>query len=97
MSLSRDQVKHVAKLANLPLSETEEELYSKQLSKILDYVEQLNKVNTSGIDPIYNISGNTNITQKDLVSKSLTQDDALKNASNKKDGFFVTKGVFGAE
>lgn len=97
MSLTRDQVKHVAKLASLPLSEEEEKLYSDQLSKILDYVDQLNQVDTSGVEPTYNVSGNRNITQRDLVGKSLTQKEALKNAAREKDGFFVTKGVFGEE
>lgn len=94
MKLSKDQVKHVAKLANLPLTEEEEEKYSGQLSKILEYVDQLNRVDTSNVEPTFNVSGNTNITQEDLVNKSLTQEKALENTSNKRDGFFVTKGVF---
>lgn len=97
MALTRDQVKHVAKLANLPLSSEEEEKYTSQLSKIIDYIDQLNEVGTSNIEPTYNVSGNTNVTREDKVGKSLTQEDALKNGPNKKNGFFVTKGVFGNE
>jgi len=94
MSLTKEQVKYVAKLANLPLSEDEEETFAKQLSKIIEYIDQLNKVDTKGIAPTYNISMNKNITREDIPSKSLTQEEALSNSSNKKDGFFVTKGVF---
>ena len=97
MSLTTDQVKHAAKLANLPLSQDEEEKYAEQLSKILEYVEQLNKVDTSNVEPTFNVSGQTNVTRKDETMASLSQEDALSNASQKRDGFFVTKGVFNEE
>lgn len=94
MKLSPDQIKKVAKLASLELSEEEMEVYSGQLSAILDYIDQLEKVDTKAIEPIYNITMRTNVTQEDKVSNSLTQEAALANASNKKDGYFVTKGIF---
>lgn len=87
MGLSRDQVKHVARLANLPLSFEEEEKYSQQLSEILEYVDQLNEVDTSSVEPTYNVTGLNNVTRE----------DALSNASQKKNGFFVTKGIFDNE
>lgn len=87
-------VKHVARLANLPLSKEEEEKYSEQLSKILDYVDQLNQVDTLGVEPTFNVTGNSNVMRKDETVASLSQEEALSNASNKKDGLFVTKGVF---
>lgn len=92
--LNRDAVKYVAKLANLPLSENEEETFASQLTKILDYISLLNEVDTKNVEPTYNTSPNNNITQEDIPSKSLTQEEALLNSSTKKDGFFVTKGVF---
>ena len=97
MKLTKDQVKHVAKLANLPLSEDEEEKYSQQLSKILEYVDQLNKVDTSGVEPTFNVSGQENVMRKDETEPSLSQEDVLSNASKKQNGFFVTKGVFNNE
>jgi aspartyl-tRNA(Asn)/glutamyl-tRNA(Gln) amidotransferase subunit C len=97
MQLSKDQVKHVAKLANLPLTEDEEEKFSTQLSAILGYIEQLSKVDTKGVEPTYNTSGNINTTREDEEKNSLTQQEATENASNTKDGFFVTKGVFAEE
>lgn len=97
MKLSREEVKHVAKLANLPLTEEEEEKYSEQLSKILDYIDQLNSVDTSNIEPTYNVSSLENVLAEDEVAESLSQEDAIKNGSNKKDGYFVTKGVFSGE
>lgn len=95
VKLTSDQVKHAAKLANLPLTADEEEKYSKQLSKILDYIDQLNQVDTSNVDPTYNVSGLSNVMVKDEIGDcTLPQKDSLSNASNKKNGFFVTKGVF---
>lgn len=105
MKISRDQVKHIAKLANLPLTSEEEEKYSEQLSKILDFVEQLNKVETEGVEPTFNVSGQENVMQEDLVGDcTLTSEEALANAPKKNETlpagrqeFFVTKGVFDNE
>ncbi len=94
MKITSDQVKKVSKLANLPLTENQVEQYSDQLSKILEYIDQLNRVNTSGIFPIYNVSQKKNTLRQDEVSTSLTQKEVLQNTSRKMNGQFVTKGVF---
>lgn len=90
-------INHIAKLANLPLSEQEKRVYEGQLTKILDYVEQIESVDTKSIEATFNVSTNKNVTRKDTVNKGLTQDEALANVGNKKDGFVVTKGVFEEE
>ena len=97
MSLTKDQVKKVAKLANLPLTSEEEEKYSEQLSKILEYVDQLDKVDTKNVEPTFNVSGQENILRKDETVPSLSQEDVLSNAPKKENGFFVTKGMFQKE
>ncbi len=94
MKLSKEKTEHVAKLANLPLTDSELEEYSGQLSKILDYIDKLNKAKTEKAEPIFNVSGRTNVTQKDIPSKSLTQKQALINAPKTEEGQIVTKGVF---
>lgn len=94
MRLTKDQVKHVAKLANLPLTAEEEEKYSGQLSKILDYVDQLNRVDTSNVEPTFNVTGQSNVMREDETTASLSQEETLLNAPKKQNGFFVTKGVF---
>lgn len=96
MKLTKDAVKHVAKLANLPLSADEEEKYSEQLSKILDYIDQLNAVDTSNIEPTFNVSGNETVMRQDETTDSLTREEVLLNAPKKEGSFFVTKGVFDA-
>lgn len=80
-------IKKVAKLANLPLTKQEEEKYAEQLSKILDYIEQLNRADTSNKESTFNVSGQENIMAEDKVGECLDW----------KKGFFVTKGVFSNE
>ena len=95
--ISSDSVKKVAKLANLPISSDEEKVFTDQLGKILEYVEQLEKVDTSKVEPTFNVTGLKNILREDVVTESLEQGQALFkalfNAPKKKDGLFVTKGV----
>lgn len=96
MGLSSDQIKKVAKLANLPISDADTKRYSEQLSQILNYVEHLNSVNTTAIEPSYNVTGNTNVTRPDEVGKSLTRESATNNGKVQ-DELFKTKGVFNEE
>ncbi len=97
MKLTTDQVKKVAQLASLPLSESELEKSAEELSAILDYVDQLNRVQNVNIDPKYNITGLENVMEEDVPQPSLTQQQATANAPLSKDGLFVTKGVFDNE
>lgn len=97
MSLNKEQVKHVAKLANLPLTPREEEKYTEQLSDILGYVEQLNSMDTSQVEPTFNVSGKENVLREDETAASLSQEEALANAPKKENGMFVTKGIFNEE
>lgn len=94
MKLSKAQVKHVAKLANLPLTQAQEEEYSEQLSKILDYIDQLNEVFTDSVEPTFNVLEVNTIERPDKTDVGLTQEEALSNTEKKEKGFFVSKGVF---
>lgn len=76
MKLTKEQVEHVAKLARLGLSNAEVEKFQIQLSGILDYVEQLNEVNTDGVPPTAQVTGLTNVMREDRVIKS-NQPEAL--------------------
>ncbi len=97
MKLSPDQVKKVAKLANLPIKDSEIEKYSHQLSAILDYIDQLKEIDTEKVTPTYNVSSKNTVLRPDEISQSLPQDEVLKNASQTERGFFKTKGVFSDE
>lgn len=93
MKLTSDQVKHVAKLANLPISDEENQKYSATLSKILDYIEQLNQVDTSTVGSLFSVSDLSNVMRLDESSPGLSQEGALQNAPSKKDGLIASKEV----
>lgn len=84
-------------MANLPLTPEEEEKYSEQLSQILEYVDQLNQVDTANVESTFNVTGLNNVMAEDETIPSLSQEDALLNAPKKKDGMFETKGIFDNE
>ena len=97
MKLNNSQVAKVAQLAQLHLTENEQEQYSDQLSKLLDYIDQLNGVPTDVVVATYNVNSNINVLENDQKKSSLSQSDALKNAVHAENGLFVTKGVFDNE
>lgn len=90
-------VSHVAKLANLPLSEGEKKKFEKQLSEILNYVNQLEGIDTKGIEPTSQVTGLENVTREDEVTPSLPQEEVLKNTKSKHNGFFKVKAILDQE
>jgi len=67
MSLSKDQIKHIAKLARLDLSVEELEKYGKQLSVVLDYINQLQEVNTNNIEPTAQVTELYDVFRNDEI------------------------------
>ena len=87
-------VKHVAKLANLPISDEEAHKLEDQLSETLEYIEKLNEINTEKVEPTHSVTGLSNIMRSDETESSLSQDEALQNAKSKEKGFFKAKAIF---
>ncbi len=88
MKISKEQVKHIAMLARIELNENEIELYQEQLSKILDYVEKLNEIDTTQIEPTSHVISLSNVFREDKIKPWLSRDEALKNAPDATDKFF---------
>ncbi|MGA1845236.1 MAG: Asp-tRNA(Asn)/Glu-tRNA(Gln) amidotransferase subunit GatC [bacterium] len=86
--ITRKQVEYVAHLAYLELSEEEKELFTHQLDSILAYMDKLNQLDTTGIEPTSHVLPMTNVFREDEVQDSLPLEDALANAPDRKDGFF---------
>lgn len=84
---------HVAKLANLPLTDEEKEKFEKQLSETLSYIEILKEIKTDKIPPTSHVTGLENVTRKDEPAPSLSQDEALQNAKSTHNGFFKVKAI----
>lgn len=80
MALTKEQVRQVALLARLQLTPAEEEKYAQQLGQILGYVERLQKLDVSGVEPMSHAVPMAAFERPDVVVASLTRDEALANA-----------------
>ena len=86
---SKEDIEYISKLALLNLPEEEKEKFSHQLSNILSYFKKLNDLDTENIEPMtHPIETLKNVFRKDEVRASLSNEEALKNAQHKQDGFF---------
>ncbi|TFG09126.1 MAG: Asp-tRNA(Asn)/Glu-tRNA(Gln) amidotransferase subunit GatC [Promethearchaeota archaeon] len=86
--ISKETIDYVAKLALLELSEEEKEKLAKQLNEIISYFNKLNDLNTSTVEPTtHPIDDLKNVFREDIPWKGLTNEEALKNAQYKKDGY----------
>jgi aspartyl-tRNA(Asn)/glutamyl-tRNA(Gln) amidotransferase subunit C len=94
MKLSQEEVRYVAELAKLSLTEEEVAQYAEQLSDILSYAEMLQEVDTSGIPPTPYVLPLTNVLREDEAGPSLSNAEALANAPDQEDGFFRVRAVF---
>ncbi len=93
MSISREEVKHVAYLARLEFSEEELDIYANQLANILNYVAKLNELDTSKIEPTYHALQLTNVFKEDKVKPSFPVEEILSNAPEREKDFFVVPRV----
>lgn len=92
--LSRDDVLKLAALSKLRLTDEEVERLRGELSEILDYVEQLDRVDTSGLEPTYQVTGLKNVMRPDEVKDyGYKTEDLLKNAPAVQDNQFKVKRV----
>jgi aspartyl-tRNA(Asn)/glutamyl-tRNA(Gln) amidotransferase subunit C len=93
MALTSEQVRWVAHLARLELSDAELETMTRQLGAIIDYVNQLQRVDTEGIEPLAHPLPVHNIFRDDEPAPSLPVEAALANAPDRRDGFYGVPAV----
>jgi aspartyl-tRNA(Asn)/glutamyl-tRNA(Gln) amidotransferase subunit C len=93
MSLTAQEVQWVAHLARLQLTEAELETMTRQLSAIVDYVDQLKQVNTDGIEPMAHALAINNVFREDEPAPSLPVADALANAPGRRGDFYSVPAV----
>ena len=97
-SISKDQVIYIAKLSRLNLSEDELTLFSKQLSETLDYIGLLDKLEgkIKSLGVTYQVTDLSNVYREDKIdfSRILKQGEALSNAKETDNGYFVVPGIF---
>lgn len=94
--LSVDEVKHIALLSRIGLSEEDIPMYQKDLSAVFDFFRELEKVSTETIEPIGHITGRADVMREDVQENfpQSEKEQILKNAPDTKDGFLKVKSVF---
>lgn len=95
MAVTIKEVEHIAKLARLSFTEEEKQKFTHQLNEILEYVQQLNKLDTSKVEPLSHVIELSNVFREDEVKPGLSTEEALKNAPAKTDRFFKVPKVIG--
>ena len=95
MSVTVKDVEYVAALARLSLNDAEKERYTRQLNTILAYMDQLNKLDTSAVEPLEHVIDLTDVMRDDAVTPSLGREAAMKNAPGRTEKFFKVPSVRG--
>ena len=93
MSIDKDTVKHISKLARISLDDKKTDSLSKDLSSIMEFIENLNKLNTDKTAPLTSIINASLKSRKDEVKDGKIRDQILKNSPEKNDEFFVVPKV----
>ena len=86
--ISIKDVEHVAKLARLELTEEEKEKFTKQLGAILEYAQQMNEIDTIGVEPMAHAIPVVNVMREDVPEYRQTKEELMANAPVKENGFF---------
>jgi aspartyl-tRNA(Asn)/glutamyl-tRNA(Gln) amidotransferase subunit C len=95
MSVTIQDVDNMARLSKLSFSDTEKETFVEQFNQILQYMEKLNELDTTDVEPTYNVQDISNVMRDDIVKPSLKQEDAIANAPKSSHGFFSVPKVIG--
>lgn len=93
MSVSTDQVRHIAKLARIAMSDEEIERLAPELNKILGWVEQLAEVDTAGVEPLATVIEQKLRLRDDEVTEGNIRDEIMANAPDAQHGFFAVPKV----
>jgi len=93
MSINKDNIKKISKLARISVTNEETDRLEKDLNSILKFVEQLKELNTDKVEPISSVSDQELTMNKDEVKKINEKDDILKNAPEKNSNYYVVPKV----
>ncbi len=91
--LTIEEVKKIAVLARIELSETEVQKFQKDLSVVLDYVAELAKVDTEGVEEVSQVTGLENVQRQDIAVETEYREEILTIAPETKDGYFKVKAI----
>lgn len=92
--ISDETIEYVGILAKLELSEEEKEQAKKDMENMLDYIDTLNELDTSGVEPMSHVFPVNNVFREDVVTNEDDREEILANAPEAKDGAFVVPKTF---
>ena len=95
ISITSSDVAHIAMLANIPVSEKEKEKLAEGFTTTMQVVENLKKADTKHMEPTHQVTGLENVWREDVVdmSRTFSQEEALRNAPKTHNGYFLVKQV----
>jgi len=88
MSVTNEEVKHIANLARLHFTDEEVEKLTGEMNKILDYVDKLHEIDTTDVEPLKHITDMNTALRTDETKEQLSHEEALKNAPNADSDYF---------
>jgi aspartyl-tRNA(Asn)/glutamyl-tRNA(Gln) amidotransferase subunit C len=93
MKLDNETISKIAHLARLEVKEEERSALLGDLNKILSFMEKLNELDTSGVEPLIYLTDSTNVFRDDEVKQEITREEALKNAPDQDGNYFRVSKV----
>jgi aspartyl-tRNA(Asn)/glutamyl-tRNA(Gln) amidotransferase subunit C len=97
VSLTDNEVRHVAKLAAIEVKDAEIPKLKEEINAILTYVERLSEIPTRGVQPTYHVHGISNVFRDDVRQASFTTDELQQNAPDFAEGFFRVPQIINRE
>jgi aspartyl-tRNA(Asn)/glutamyl-tRNA(Gln) amidotransferase subunit C len=91
--ITKEDVEHISWLASIKIEDEEKDEFVEQFNSILEYFHQLDEVDTDGVEPTYRVVDLANIFREDVALESLTQEEALKNAPRRENGYFKSPRI----
>ncbi|MDO3626186.1 Asp-tRNA(Asn)/Glu-tRNA(Gln) amidotransferase subunit GatC [Mucilaginibacter sp. BT774] len=93
MNIDKETVEKVAHLARLELAEDEKEKMIADMNKILGFMDKLNEIDTSGIEPLVYMTNEINTVREDVIKQEITHEEALLNAPKHDNDYFLVAKV----
>lgn len=94
-TITKKQIKHIADLANIPVSDKEQDQLRNAFEETLNTIAELQSVDIIGVEPTHQVTGFENVLREDVIDEEnmFTQDEALANAPEKYNGYFVVPRI----
>jgi aspartyl-tRNA(Asn)/glutamyl-tRNA(Gln) amidotransferase subunit C len=91
--ITREDVEHISWLASIKIEDDEKDEFVEQFNSILEYFHQLDEVDTENVEPTYRVVDLYNVFREDEACKSLSQEEALKEAPRRENGYFKSPRI----